>query len=160
MCVKKRENSKKMARRETCTVYPRAHKTHKSLHLQNPKIPKGGIQKKVSDFHAKVNLSRPDSLLYARRYLCLCRVALSVSKSKRQDFSTILSVRCNLTPSQQSLGRGCCISWSGEPSRTLLFPISAHFLPVTILLVSKGSSMELPQTNREEYLSLSSFSRL
>ena len=58
--------------------------------------------------------------------------------------------REHLTPSQQSLRWGRCISWRAEPSRTFLFPSVAHFLPLSILSVTKGSATELPQTSREE----------
>lgn len=47
------------------------------------------------------------------------------------------------TPSQQSLRQGRYISRRAEPSRTLLFPSLAHFLPLRILSVTKGSATEL-----------------
>lgn len=61
-----------------------------------------------------------------------------------------VQIREHPTPHQQSLWWGPCISRRAEASRTLLFPSLAHFLPLSILSVTKGAATELPQTSREK----------
>lgn len=84
------ENCKKMAEKEIFPVLPRVHKKYQ-LYLQNPKIPKEEVQKKVSNFCELLFLDL--LVLYILDGILLCKVSSSISKLKRQVLSLTLPVR-------------------------------------------------------------------
>lgn len=79
-----------MAEKEIFPVLPRVHKKYQ-LYLQNPKIPKEEVQKKVSNFCELLFLDL--LVLYILDGILLCKVSSSISKLKRQVLSLTLPVR-------------------------------------------------------------------
>lgn len=93
MCVKMGETVRKWQGEKYSLSFPECTK-NTNYTSKNPKIPKEEVQKKVSNFHESLTLSRPAS---SSCTLCtnilLCKVSFSITKLKRQDLGLTLPVR-------------------------------------------------------------------